>query len=234
VAGFSRRLDSLRHDYSLRHGYSLRHECCLKARLSLMILHGPEAWFFWVLALSALIGGLFTVLSRSAVHSAMCLMLTLISTAGLFLLMHAEFVMGVQILVYVGGVLVLFLFVIMLVNVREERLDKARLFSGQWLLAIILAGLLALTFSYAFRLADPYNNLRATAAGGVEAQPVVNFGGATPVSNNAQEVGWALYTSAALPFEIASVLLLVAILGSVLLARTPRQERLAEGEEQAS
>jgi NADH-quinone oxidoreductase subunit J len=51
--------------------------------------------------------------------------LTLISTAGLFLLMHAEFVMGVQILVYVGGVLVLFLFVIMLVNVREERLDKA-------------------------------------------------------------------------------------------------------------
>jgi NADH:ubiquinone oxidoreductase subunit 6 (subunit J) len=65
-----------------------------------MILHGPEAWFFWVLALFALIGGLFTVLSRSAVHSAMCLMLTLISTAGLFLLMHAEFVMGVQILVY--------------------------------------------------------------------------------------------------------------------------------------
>jgi len=203
-----------------------------------MILHGPEAWFFWVLALFALIGGLFTVLSRSAVHSAMCLMLTLISTAGLFLLMHAEFVMGVQILVYVGGVLVLFLFVIMLVNVREERLDKARLFSGQWLLAIILAGLLALTFSYAFRLSDPYNNLRSTSAGGtaggVEAQPVVNFGGATPVSQNAQEVGWALYTSAALPFEIASVLLLVAILGSVLLARTPRQERLADGEEQAS
>src|ERR1043165_9788774 len=67
-----------------------------------MILQGAEVYFFWALALIALMSGLFTVLARSAVHSAICLMMTLIAVAGLFLLMQAEFVMGVQILVYVG------------------------------------------------------------------------------------------------------------------------------------
>jgi NADH-quinone oxidoreductase subunit J len=198
-----------------------------------MILQGAEAYFFWALALMALMAGLFTVLARSAVHSAMFLMMTLMAVAGLFLLMHAEFVMGVQILVYVGGVLVLFLFVIMLVNVREERLDKARLFSRQWLGAIILSGVLAVAFSYAIRLADPYSTIGALESGraaeaAVEKDPL----SATPVSRNVQEVGRALYTQGALPFEIASVLLLVAILGSVLLARTPKQERLAEQEQE--
>ncbi len=198
-----------------------------------MLLTGAEAWFFWVLALTALMGGLFTVLSRSAVHSAVCLMLTLIATAGLFLLMHAEFVMGVQILVYVGGVVVLFLFVVMLVNVREERLDQARLFSGQWLFAILAAGLLGFGFWLAIRLSDPYENLRPAQSTAIQTATVVsNPQGATPVSSNSEEVGWALYTQAALPFEIASVLLLVAILGSVLLARTARQEQLAEGEQE--
>src|SRR2546421_1275545 len=116
-----------------------------------MILQGAEVYFFWALALIALMSGLFTVLARSAVHSALCLMMTLIAVAGLFLLMQAEFVMGVQILVYVGGVMVLFLFVIMLVNVREERLDKARLFSRQWPGAVGLAGALSVNLSYYFR-----------------------------------------------------------------------------------
>ena len=120
----------------------------------------------------------------------------------------------------------------MFVNVSEERLDRARLFSRQWLLAVVFAGLLAVIFSYVIRLADPYSSLQPERAGAVaEAAPAYNPQGATPVSRNAEEVGWALYTRAALSFEIASVLLLVAIIGSVLLARTPRQERLAEREE---
>ncbi len=201
-----------------------------------MILQGAEVWFFWVLALLALMSGLFTVLARSAVHSAMFLMLTLIAVAGLFLLMQAEFVMGVQILVYVGGVLVLFLFVIMLVNVREERLDVARLFSRQWIGAVVLAGMLALAFSYAIRLADPYQSIGppVSARTGAPATGTVakNPQGATPISQNTQEVGVDLYSKAALPFEIASVLLLVAIIGSVLLARTPRQERIYDQEQE--
>lgn len=199
-----------------------------------MSLHGAEAWFFWVLALLALMGGLFTVLARSAVHSAVCLMMTLIATAGLFLLLQAEFVMGVQILVYVGGVVVLFLFVIMLVNVREEGLGEARLFSRQATAAVICAAMLALGLWFAIRLADPYQNLRPNdEEARVETAAVTrNPHGATPVSQNTESVSWALYTRAALPFEIASVLLLVAIIGSALLARTPRQERLAEGREE--
>jgi NADH-quinone oxidoreductase subunit J len=195
-----------------------------------MSLHGAEAWFFWLLALMALMGGLFTVLARSAVHSAVCLMMTLVATGGLFLLMQAEFVMGVQILVYVGGVVVLFLFVIMLVNVREERLDSAQLFSRQSGVAVLSAALLALTFWFAIRLADPYQNLRPGDDDGEPAAAVVkrNPQGATPISQNTENVAWALYTKAALPFEIASVLLLAAIIGSVLLARTARQERMAE------
>jgi len=198
-----------------------------------MSLHGAEAWFFWVLALLALMGGLFTVLARSAVHSAVCLMMTLVATAGLFLLMQAEFVMGVQILVYVGGVVVLFLFVIMLVNVREERLEGARLFSRQSTVALISTGVLAIMFWLAIRLADPYQNLRPEGEPETPARTAVarNPQGATPVSQNAEGVGWALYTKAALPFEIASVLLLVAMIGSVLLARTPQQERRDVGEE---
>jgi NADH-quinone oxidoreductase subunit J len=200
-----------------------------------VILTGAEAWFFWALAMVALMGGLFTVLSRSAIHSALFLITTLIATAGLFLLMRAEFVMGVQILIYVGGVLVLFLFVIMLVNVREERLDKARLFSRQWIFAVASATLLALAFWFAIRLADPYQNIRpARELERIETPTAYNPQGATPISRNSEEVGWSLYTQAALPFEIASVLLLVAILGSVLFARTARQERLSADEAEQS
>lgn len=201
-----------------------------------MSLQGAEAWFFWLLALMVLMGGLFTVLARSAVHSAVCLMMTLVATGGLFLLMQAEFVMGVQILVYVGGVVVLFLFVIMLVNVSEERLDSARLFSRQSGVAVLSAALLALAFWFAIRLADPYQNLRPGDDDGEAAAAVVkrNPHGATPVSENTENVAWALYTKAALPFEIASVLLLAAIIGSVLLARTARQERMAEDQTEDS
>ena len=195
-----------------------------------MALTGAAAWFFWALALIALIGGLFTVLSRSAVHSAVCLMMTLIATAGLFLLLDAEFVMGVQILVYVGGVVVLFLFVIMLVNVREERLDTARIFSRQWVMAVICSGFLAIAMWLGIRFADPYHNLRSESRTVQSVETRSNPQGATPVSKNSENLAWALYTQAALPFEIASVLLLVAILGSVLLARTTRQE-LEEQEE---
>ena len=193
-----------------------------------MVLTGASAWFFWAFALIALIAGLFTVLSRSAVHSAVCLMTTLFATAGLFLLLGAEFVMGVQILVYVGGVVVLFLFVIMLVNVREERLENARLFSRQWLVAAICSTVLGLAMWFGIRLSDPYQNLRPEVAQAERQVETTNPQGATPVTRNSETLAWALYTQAALPFEIASLLLLVAILGSVLLARTSRQERKSE------
>src|SRR6202008_1634938 len=74
-----------------------------------MILSGYEALFFWIFALAAIFAGLLTVMARNAVHSALFLISSLVSVAALFVLARAEFIAGVQILVYVGGVMGLFL-----------------------------------------------------------------------------------------------------------------------------
>src|SRR5256714_14045275 len=94
-----------------------------------MVLQGWESLFFWVFSLTALVTGLLTVMARNAVHSALFLISTLVSVAALYILLGAEFIAGVQILVYVGGVMVLFLFVIMLVNVSAEERGREELFN---------------------------------------------------------------------------------------------------------
>ncbi len=93
-----------------------------------MILSGWETVFFWIFAISMILAGLLTVMARNAVHSALFLISSLVSVAALFILLGAEFIAGVQILVYVGGVMVLFLFVIMLVNVGAEEEGRAPIF----------------------------------------------------------------------------------------------------------
>jgi NADH-quinone oxidoreductase subunit J len=185
-----------------------------------MELKGTPAVLYLLLAFFTLIMGLSLIRARSAVHAALYLMGTLIGVAGLFLLLHAEFVAGAQILVYVGGVVVLFIFVIMLVNVREEITDVGRLFTRQETAAWILVGLMAVSTIIAIRWEPnplPRSEAQAQAEEQAEAPTAV-------VSADTQRVGETLYTKAALPFEIASVLLLVAIIGSVVLARTRRQE----------
>src|SRR5262244_1242632 len=94
-----------------------------------MTLSGYEALFFWIFGLAAIFAGLLTVMARNAVHSALFLISSLISVAALFVLARAEFIAGVQILVYVGGVMVLFLFVVMLVNVSAEERGTAAIFN---------------------------------------------------------------------------------------------------------
>src|SRR5260370_19848379 len=94
-----------------------------------MTLSGWESVFFWIFSLAAILGGLLTVMARNAVHSALCLICSLVSVAALFVLLGAEFIAGVQILVYVGGVMVLFLFVIMLVNVGAEEEGRNPIFN---------------------------------------------------------------------------------------------------------
>src|SRR5215510_8848070 len=96
-----------------------------------MILSGWEAVFFWVFSIAAILAGLLTVMARNAVHCALFLISSLVSVAALFILLHAEFIAGVQILVYVGGVMVLFLFVIMLVNVSAEERGRDDIFNNQ-------------------------------------------------------------------------------------------------------
>src|ERR671921_2136876 len=116
-----------------------------------MTLSGYEALFFWIFGLTAIFAGLLTVMARNAVHSALFLISSLVSVAALFVLARAEFIAGVQILVYVGGVMVLFLFVIMLVNVGAEEREQEVLFNhtGQVTAAVCFAALLVFGLFYA-------------------------------------------------------------------------------------
>ncbi|HKS28545.1 MAG TPA: NADH-quinone oxidoreductase subunit J [Pyrinomonadaceae bacterium] len=199
-----------------------------------MILTGWEAVFFWVFAITSLMAALLTVLARNAVHSAMFLISTLVSVAALFILLGAEFVAGAQILVYVGGVMVLFLFVIMLVNVGAEERGSELIFNPtpQVTASIIFSGLLVLGMVFslnegvkALRNRDRAKLADAQVRRAMEEQAMPLAATNTmKITQDTERVGSSLYRYASLPFEIASVLLLVAIIGSVMLARTIKQE----------
>src|ERR671929_1716438 len=100
---------------------------------------------FYSFAVLVLAGGILTITRRNAVHSAISLIVSLLGVAGLYLLQQAEFLFAVQIVLYVGGIMVLFLFVIMLVNLDEAA--KQRQFNGQWLVGMVCVALVgALVF----------------------------------------------------------------------------------------
>jgi NADH-quinone oxidoreductase subunit J len=197
-----------------------------------MQLHGWEGVLFYLLAIMTLFMAVFVVTARVAVHSALFLISTLVNIALIFILLRAEFVAGVQILVYVGGVMVLFLFVIMLVQTRAEEESRVRLYTGQTWPAVIIALLLAVSFYFAMTPAQvafrPPLEASAASQTSVGEGGEKNQSGAGYISDDTAKVGDALYRRAALPFEIASVLLLVAMVGAVLLARGTKQEKYYE------
>jgi len=164
-----------------------------------------DAIFFYFFAVLVLGGALLTITRRSAVHSAMCLIVSLIGVAGLYLLQKAEFLFAVQIVLYVGGIMVLFLFVIMLVNLDEAA--KQRQFNGQWWIALICVALVALEIAYFMRR-------------GADTFAIAHPPAATPVAQgNTEILGTVLFSEYLLPFEITSLLLLVAVVGSVVMAK---------------
>ena len=202
-----------------------------------MTLSGYEALFFWIFALAALFAGLLTVMARNAVHSALFLISSLVSVAALFVLAGAEFIAGVQILVYVGGVMVLFLFVIMLVNVGAEEKGVEEIFNRprQVAASLIFCGLLIAGVLYAvnrgyagLQKTIPPNEQLADKQAAMEESHPISATRTSRITDDTQRVGGSLYRYASLPFEIASVLLLVAIIGSVMLARTLKQEVAAD------
>jgi NADH-quinone oxidoreductase subunit J len=166
-----------------------------------------DSAFFYFFALLVLGGAILTITRRSAIHSAICLIVSLIGVAGLYLLQKAEFLFAVQIILYIGGIMVLFLFVIMLVNLDEQA--KERQFNGQWWIAlacVVVVGLQVFYFLHkgaaAFELAKPAAEAAANVAKG-----------------NTEAIADALFSGYLLPFEIASLLLLVAVVGSVVMAK---------------
>lgn len=199
-----------------------------------MTLSGYEALFFWIFALAAIFAGLLTVMARNAVHSALFLISSLVSVAALFVIAGAEFIAGVQILVYVGGVMVLFLFVIMLVNVGAEEKGSEEIFNKEKQVTASLIFCFLLVGGVLYAVSEGYPGLQAH----YRADPVQQIArnqslstgstGTSKITTDTERVGGSLYRYASLPFEIASVLLLVAIIGSVMLARTLKQEASAD------
>ncbi len=159
-------------------------------------------FFFYLLSAIAILGAILTITRRNPVHSALSLIFTLLALAGLYLMLYAPFVAGVQIVLYAGGIMVLFLFVIMLVNIEKAELEER--FNKQWhvatLVALVLGSLLLLIYR---RGHDIFPTT------------VQQF----PEGSNTQSVGLLLYQGYMMPFEIASLLLLVAIVGAVVMAK---------------
>ncbi len=159
---------------------------------------------FYFFAFLTLTFGFLVVLnpfSRNPVTSAMFLVLTIASLAGLFVLLHAFFLAAVQVLVYAGAVMVLFLFVIMLLDLKAEEREKVKGFS-------LVAGLIAagaILGIFLFSLLPQNSPLNS-------AQP-------PQLEGSTIELGRLLFTDYLLPFEIVSVLLLVAMVGVVLLSK---------------
>ncbi|GIU73653.1 MAG: NADH dehydrogenase subunit J [Bryobacteraceae bacterium] len=164
-----------------------------------------EAVFFYSFAALAVAGAILTVTMRNAVHCAIALIASLGGVAGLYLMLHAEFLFAVQIVLYIGGMMVLFLFVIMLVNL--EQAARERQFHRSWPGALLCAGGTAgLVAWFWLRGVD---TLRLPPG----VQPTPREGG------NVESLAMVLFREYLVPFELASLLLLVAIVGGVMMAK---------------
>ncbi|MDO6725560.1 MAG: NADH-quinone oxidoreductase subunit J [Cognatishimia sp.] len=166
---------------------------------------------FYLFAICVIAGGLFTVVSKNPVHSVLWLILSFISSAGLFVLLGAEFVAMLLIIVYVGAVAVLFLFVVMMLDV-----DFAQLKAGmaQYLpIAILIGVVLLMQFGLAFGAweeAEQAQSLRAAVAPeGVD---------------NTSALGLIIYDQYFLLFQLAGLILLVAMIGAIVLTIRHRRD----------
>jgi NADH-quinone oxidoreductase subunit J len=160
--------------------------------------------FFYSFALLTLFGAVLTITQKSAIHSAIWLIVSLLGVAGLFLLLQAEFLFAVQIVLYIGGIMVLFLFVIMLVNLDEAA--KERQFNKHWWIALGCAAAVGCEVLYILKKGTGAFQLPAAAPAGIQA-------------GNTEMLADVLFKEYLLPFEVASILLLVAIVGGVMMAR---------------
>jgi NADH-quinone oxidoreductase subunit J len=170
-----------------------------------------DAAVFTVSAAIILGGAIGVVVARNPVHSALMLVMTLFGVAVLFVAQGAHFLAAVQVIVYAGAIVVLFLFVIMLLGVDKEENVEADQLRGQRPLAIAL-GVLSLVLL--FLLAGDHwvtGTAQSTAP-------------ASGAGENIEKVGESLFTEYFLPLEATSLLLVIAVVGAVVLARRPPQE----------
>lgn len=164
-----------------------------------------EFAFFLVFGIAAVVTAAFVVIARNPINSAIALIGTFLSLAGIYVLLNAHFMAVVQVLVYAGAIMVLFIFVIMLLNMREDELGERRVGFIKILgvvLGLALFGILASVLVDQTVVAETVSN-QDIAAG---------WGGI-------RDVGELLFTKYLLPFEVVSILLLVAIVGAMMIAK---------------
>ncbi len=162
---------------------------------------------YMIMGLS-IVTALGIVFSKNAVHSVISMLFTMVLVAGVYLLFDAEFLAAVQLLVYAGGIIVLFLFVVLLVALHK--LENLRLYNTYSLVSIVLVLFLIVILGATF-YSMPF---------GAAPSVVHNIiaGGST------EAVAMSLYTKFILPFEIASVLLLVALIGAIILTKARAEQ----------
>ncbi|HWV90336.1 MAG TPA: NADH-quinone oxidoreductase subunit J [Burkholderiales bacterium] len=165
-----------------------------------------ETWLFYAFAAVLLVSGMLVITARNPVHGVLFLVLAFFTAAGIWLLLRAEFLAIALVVVYVGAVMVLFLFVVMMLDINIERVRE-----GFWRnlpLALIVGGIMVLEM-----VAVLANRIFAT-------RPVE----VAPGYSNTKELGRVLYTQYAFAFEIAAVLLLVAIIAAIALTLRRRKD----------
>ncbi|PIE11395.1 MAG: NADH:ubiquinone oxidoreductase subunit J [Rhodobacterales bacterium] len=168
-------------------------------------------FFFYLFAISTLTGGLMTVVSRNPVHSVLWLILAFISSAGLFVMLGAEFIAMLMMIVYVGAVAVLFLFVVMMLDVdfAELKGEMAKYMPLALLIGVIILLQLGMAFG-AWSFADGAEAARQAA---------------TPEGlGNAQALGMLLYDQYFFAFQMSGLILLVAMIGAIVLTLRHRKD----------
>jgi NADH-quinone oxidoreductase subunit J len=158
-------------------------------------------YIFWILAVSSVISALAVVLTRHPVRSVLFLVVTFFCISGQYILMNAQFLAVVNIIVYAGAIMVLFLFVLMLLNLsKETEPQKSNVIQ---FIAVICAGMLLITLIAALRDASA-------------AQDVVND---IQRIGLVKELGRKLFSDYVIPFEVSSILFIAAMVGAVLLGK---------------
>jgi NADH-quinone oxidoreductase subunit J len=177
-----------------------------------------SAILFYVLSAIIIVAAGCVVLLKNPVYNALWLVVTIVSIAGIFIIAGAEFLAVVQIFVYAGGIMVLYVFLIMLINMRKPELQKRQV-HYQWHIVFLVCLILMVEV---WMLLVP-TMLDPIGAG--------NAARALQDLSNTKEVGKILYTEFLLPFEVASVLLVVAMIGAILLGRKDKEKDLEDDQE---
>jgi len=159
---------------------------------------------FGYLATAIVILSILVVISRKAVHSVLWMLLLFFHIAGVYIFLNAEFLAATQVIVYAGAILVLFLFVIMLINLKED--IEIEQFVGGWPIGISMA------LSILITLLLGLNGFKSSFTGEWSIENIEKI-------THTKALGKVLFTEYLLPFEIASIILLVAIVGAVVLAK---------------